>query len=46
MVYLVSKVGGNPPRKRNGYVEISGLTKDIAIPLCAFLIGGARMKEH
>lgn len=46
MVYLVSKVGGNPPRKRNGYVEISGLTKDIAVPLCAFLIGGARMKEH
>lgn len=46
MVYLVSKVGGNPPRKRNGYVEISGLTKDIAVPLCALLIGGARVKKH
>lgn len=46
MIYLVSKVGGNPPRKRNGYVEISGLTKDIALPLCALLIGAARGKEH
>lgn len=43
---MVSKVGGNPPTKRNGYVEISELTKDTAVPLCALSIGGARVKEH
>lgn len=46
MVYLVIEVGGNPPRKSNGYVEISGLTKDTAVLLCALSIGGARLKEH
>lgn len=41
-----SRLEGTPPRKSNGYVEISGLTKDTAVLLCALSIGGARLKEH
>ena len=45
-ILIAANVKREKHTKRNGYVEISELTKDTAVPLCALSIGGARVKEH